>query len=650
MITLLARANPKGDSWSEIADAIDQIDPEGVFARRQIAGLISQRDPVARESMLRWFFQYAPWDENYDSNLQACLKDADVNVRLRAASQIQAVPRGASDAIPVLMHVLEHPDAEARAAAADQLASIGLPARDAESALTSALEKTTSGNERVTMIHALWSVTHDVRLSAQLIAEMQRLAQPIDAKICDDLSEMGREARAAEPLVADFLQQLRDPSQMTETDIEPALRFLAVIDPEGRAVKRQWKALLNSGDPSARVRAIEASRNLAWDPSFLTDILRELVDGPDHYLAMNAAGILADCDEGDKRAIAVLVAELKDGNPQNRAFAAHILASIGPRAAVALKDLRLALADSEPDVAFSAAYALWRIGRESSGAIALVRQPLSAGQPYMYPFPGDRLAFRRGQFRFYAEDVSGALQEMGSAAQIAAERLIDALPSSLNAQGSGDVSLTATVDPEGQIAIPAYLRLLQDARTSVRSRAAAGLGFYGPKAQSAESTLRAAMGDSNVAVRAAAADALWQITHRAADVVPVLVALLKAGETQNRQSAIKTLQSIGSGARAALDPLSALFTDPSIAVRVAAARATWKIGGTVDPIRKTVEIAMQSHNPGGAIKLVEEIGARPRLRCRCSRGWPNDPATLIGASKQSSRSRRFRERMTSLPL
>ena len=133
------------------------------------------------------------------------------------------------------------------------------------------------------------------------------------------------------PLIVHWLDE---DSDFADQDAA-AFQALGQADPTGKAVARYLKHVLNSGSPNRRVGAIEAARGAVWNTNALAEPLRETLAGPDRYLAMNAAGILVSLDDHGEQAITVLIDCLDDGIAQNRAYAAHLLAEIGPKAAAA---------------------------------------------------------------------------------------------------------------------------------------------------------------------------------------------------------------------------------------------------------------------------------------------------------------------------
>ena len=103
LVTLLARESSDSEPWGEIAGTINLVDPEGKTARRLITGLFRDGNPSVRKTALKWFSEYAPWDESYRSNLQKLLTDSDKGVRVQAAVLVSKSPKGEMQALPVLI-------------------------------------------------------------------------------------------------------------------------------------------------------------------------------------------------------------------------------------------------------------------------------------------------------------------------------------------------------------------------------------------------------------------------------------------------------------------------------------------------------------------------------------------------------------------
>ena len=112
LVVLLAREDPDGESWGEIAGTINLVDPEGRRSRPLIAALFKDGRATARKTGLRWFSEYAPWDEGYQSNVRSALIDPDAGVRVQAAALVSRFPKGERQAIPVLIRALTEDNSE----------------------------------------------------------------------------------------------------------------------------------------------------------------------------------------------------------------------------------------------------------------------------------------------------------------------------------------------------------------------------------------------------------------------------------------------------------------------------------------------------------------------------------------------------------
>ena len=217
-----------------------------------------------------------------------------------------------------------------------------------------------------------------------------------------------------------------------------------------------------------------------WNTNPLAETLGKALAGWDRYLAMNAAAALIGVEDRRENATAVLIDCLDDGIAANRAFAAHLLAGIGPKAAVATTRLQAALRDPDADVRRVAAQALLKVARDTGEARFVRRQPYRS-QPFLYTYTYPPEANHQySGYTSYEVDAIASLHAMGSAASGAAEQLLNNV-ALLRWNFYSDVFNDLITDsriPQGLVALPRARELLKDDRPQVRLRAASLLGKY----------------------------------------------------------------------------------------------------------------------------------------------------------------------------
>lgn len=126
------------------------------------------------------------------------------------------------------------------------------------------------------------------------------------------------------------------------------------------AVMRALEPLLNDPEPVVRTSAMRARGKLG-----ACDVvaMRTALGAPAAYERVAAARALARCSTGaEPKAIAAMVALLRDAGGEQRVEAAEVLQAFGPRARPAEATLVATLSERDQSVGFAAASALARLG------------------------------------------------------------------------------------------------------------------------------------------------------------------------------------------------------------------------------------------------------------------------------------------------
>jgi HEAT repeat protein len=230
--------------------------------------------------------------------------------------------------------------------------------------------------------------------------------------------------------------------------------------------------------------------------------------------------------EGGRAATPVLTEMLRDGKPEVRWQAADLLGQMGPAPAgdTAARDaLVRALQDDDPHVRAVAASSLSVLGAAGPEAIPVLCDMLTTGE---------RLAALKALVRY---------------------------------------------GPEAEPAIPRLVKLLTDADSEIRWRAAMTLGKIGPAARGSVSPLVAALKDEDALVREHAAEALGDIGPDAKEAVPALTTALQDADQRVRRDAVRSLGQIGPAARSAAPAIRPLLNDKEERVRRAARTALQQV-------------------------------------------------------------------------
>lgn len=177
-----------------------------------------------------------------------------------------------------------------------------------------------------------------------------------------------------------------------------------------------------------------------------------------------AVQTLARMGNQAKGAVAALAAALRDPSPEFRREALFALGKIGPDSAKALPQIQAELADVTPEVEYAAVFALGKIGPAAKSAAAALRKNLSSDDEFL------KMA-----------SIWALLQVEGKDPQLV------------------------------KMAVPVFIKLLNDDREVRRMEAARSLGEIGPAAAAALPKLKELAESDNPAVRVVAKSAIAKI-------------------------------------------------------------------------------------------------------------------------------------------
>ena len=287
--------------------------------------------------------------------------------------------------------------------------------------------------------------------------------------------------------------------------------------------------------------------------------LTELLKSEKPEIAIAAAGVLG---EKAKDAIPLLGKMLAHKEPNVRARAVVALSRLGTAAKEVAEQLRGAMKDDSPQIAFWAAVAVCRLDPKPD-AVAAVAGYLSDPNPSM------RL------------DAVEVIASLGASGKPAAPRLTVALSDNEEQTRLAAALALWRVEPN-PTALSFAVERLRSPDPQIRSQAALLLGAtFGADAKPAVPELVKRLFDSFSAVRSSAAEALGRIGPAAKDAAPALLTLLDGDEPAFVQSA--ACEALGLIQPADKDAASAILKkklehlDPL--TRIHAALALWLIAG-----------------------------------------------------------------------
>jgi len=143
-------------------------------------------------------------------------------------------------------------------------------------------------------------------------------------------------------------------------------------------------------------------------------------------------------------------------------------------------------------------------------------------------------------------------------------------------------SLGGEASREAKRPVGDLIKQLRDQDPDKVCAAARVLGKLG-QAKEAAPALKELLKDPKGRVKWTAAEALWRLEHRAADLVPAYAELLTAADADVRAASAWRLGRLGSAARVAVPVLAAALRDENFEVRVQVGQALANLGAFAEP-------------------------------------------------------------------
>jgi HEAT repeat protein len=475
----------------EAANTITAADAEKYAAAREaLVKATVHADPRVRRSAIRAVRVLSPEPEVLAPLVCKQLSDADPSVVLPALHSLADM---GDEALPLLMEAVKHP--RSRYWATIALTEMGEAAAPATDLLAKEVEEGEL-DEKLQAILALAAIGPKAARTAPLVAkalESQETALRFAAAFALGKLRAAEGDGPLERAAADPDECLASVASWARAQLHPDDSGLLT-----EAVARLRKGLDNE---SATIREGSAAS--------LSDLAGRLDGAGRKALAAEFADLLNDADPAVSLAAgaglirlggaAVEALRPRLADPAVRSAVLEILAAIGPAAKPALDDLLKGLSDADPVHRGETVIALAALGSDAQ-AVPQLQNILAA-------------ADAAPELRYTA---AYALGRIGPAAKVAERPLLEMSQSKDELMATVAVWALLNINPEEkthvETAIPLLRRALRGDRELVRIEAAVALGDIGAAATAAVPILElVSEDDSSKAVRSAAAEALAKI-------------------------------------------------------------------------------------------------------------------------------------------
>ncbi len=478
------------------------------------------------------------------------LHNPNVNIRRKAARNLNHYDPHAHSLVPALFDTLKDPDPEVRRLGARALGRLG-----DETDLAPLLQ---------------WTRDKDPAVRAAALIALGTLI----SQSRGECYPRNRISPVPEAALSSLIAALGD-SEMTIR--LAAIESLGWIGPDAAAAAPALRAVLR--DPST-----------SW-PAFLA--LYNLI-GPDEVWVSGTQDLLP-----------AVLRVIQSGDSGARSSAAASLGHLGRLCRQpspipgcddgslksALGALEGALADHDRSVSSRAAEALWEFGADARGSL-------------------DSLigALKRGEIREIPS--ASTLDRIGPEPRLAVvSALLESLENSSSVHDAWVPTLRAlqALSPEAaQYGIHGVAEYLGHKDPMVRHKAVWTLGETGAQIHFAIPALLEALRDGEPSVRYQAYSSLKKIGPRP-DAVPSLVKAFRAGDARFRTEVAGVLGQMGQGAMAAAPTLIRALNDPEDGIRRAAGSALRRIGPDLSTLVPVLLKRLQSTNPETRLRGITAI-------------------------------------------
>jgi HEAT repeat protein len=351
---------------------------------------------------------------------------------------------------------------------------------------------------------------------------------------------------------------------------------------------------LHSGDVRKRVQAAYQLADRGSEAKDAVPDLVQMLRDRDSRMQEVAAGALLKIGEPAVPALTELLRarEPKQVPAGRAAFVGA--AAAGPLPAVSL--LPVTPSDGDRRRREAAASILGQIGGEK--ALAVLRGGIKDSDPEVRRFSAQGLALmaaRRGAVKEVLPDLAKAVKDPNRDVRLTAV-----------------VMLQLYVRPLPKEAAPPLISALTDRDALVRDRAVRALTVLGREgAEALPALARVMKDDPEVQIRLDAASAIWAISGKSKDLVPMLMDTLKSDNPVARGEAAVVVATIGKQdkeMRQALPKLRALLKDSDVRVRIRAALALWWIDGNTSDTLPVLRAGVLDRDPEVRIVAAAVLG------------------------------------------
>jgi HEAT repeat protein len=624
--------------------ALGAIGPAARDAAPELAKL-GITDSAFRTDILAALEAMRPAAKDVLSLLRICLKEGGDEVRLRAlavleglgedgkpaagddtplqngslpvrrASAAWLIRMGASKYVARTADAAIHSDDPVtRAAAIHMVLLLGKDARERMPLVRASLRDEDIAC-RVSAALACWQMEKSSDGVATLIdllrPQTRRTASPAAFRV---LARMGPGASATVPLLAAIVQK------EVELDLRlEAARTLGAIGPDAAGALPVLFALLLD---VMRLRDVEGeeARDAVLTETIQDEWLRDSWSRGDADLRRSATRALAALRRDGDLAFPQLQAVLDEASTRLERDVLDAIAAIGP-AAVSLA--RRDLAHDSAEVRRRGARILARLGPAARDATADLHRLAAAATAEVAVEAVLAVHAVAGEGGKHTEVLKQALSSSSSTAAARAARAL------------GEVGAPAVT------AAPALAAALRRREPAVRREAAWALGRLRPDGKFIRAALEERLRDTDLLVRLRAVQALGEM-EADIDPVPFVVAVLRdATGRQALLEALSVLEKLAAKGKPASWLARRLCRDESEEVRLAAARALWKVSGDVAiAAQVAARVAAQGDvRPAtrlAALATLAELGAEARTARAALAALVEDPATpasVVSAAK-----------------
>ena len=317
-----------------------------------IAALRNSESP-ARHDTARLLCRVSPASALEEAHrIISCLADDKAPVNVRDLFTLEGLAPFASEAVPLLIKLVDDPNKSVSGAAIRTLGEIGPKAAPAVSMFT-----------------------------AMLDVKPGYTRGPTDILVVNALGKIGP---AAAPAVPALVNMLGAPDATIAADTlfggsphyGSAIAALKRIGDGNPAVLQALRLHFANKSPAVGAAAIDAFAQLDTDPDQVLSVLEQQLRVEDPAIRIAAIGALASRLADSKMVLTLLLQQLDHRDANLRARAILAISRLPGRVGVAIPALTSALSDENPYVRSAAALALGQIGPQAESAVPILKTML----------------------------------------------------------------------------------------------------------------------------------------------------------------------------------------------------------------------------------------------------------------------------------